>query len=101
MGGLSNAVIQDLSRLGDYDNLILEMTGSETEISVPKLNSRTLLSVGSADGVDALDASNDAEALWFGTATIKMTTLTTAYTQIESSISTDVTLTTSLGTSPS
>ena len=95
--------VKDLSRLGDYDNLILEITGSEMEISVPKssLSDQTLMSAGDNAGAAKEPMP---EALWFGTTTIHMTnveTVTTAmtYSQIESP-ATDMTLATSLGTSP-
>jgi len=90
---LTNQAVQDLSRLGDYDNLILEITGSEMEISVP--SSRTTLDAGNGDAADAQALPATPESLWFGSTTIHMTdveTVTTAMTYSQ--------LATSLGTSP-
>lgn len=115
-----NLAMQDLSRVGEdsdedynlnrkrpasnYDNLII--TGSELEVTMPKYSNRTLLAVdtdGSDVNIRPLD-SNDPETLWFGTTSIQMVETvqtTVSFTQIESSANTDLTLTTSLGTSPS
>lgn len=126
-----NLAVQDLSRVGedsdeDYnlnrkrstttpENLNAEgevtivTTGIETGYSA---NNRTLLTINTGDSADENDGANlqstttdIAEALWFGSTsiqTVESVQTTMSYTQMEESISTDVTLTTtSLGTSPS
>ena len=124
---IHNLAVQDLSRVGedsdeDYSlnrkrpatstfdsNLNVEVTGNAGESEAPhspsKRHNRTLLAVdtdGSDVSIRPLD-SDSAEALWFNrNIQIPDHTSTThiSYTHMES-LSADVTLTTSLGTSPS
>ena len=107
----------------NYENLEIDMTlsanmgqspsspsGGDSNVTVnrPTVAKRTLLAVDTdGDGdvsIRPLDADS-AEALWFGSTsiqTVESVQTTMSYGQLEESISTDVTLTTtSLGTSPS
>ena len=124
-----NLAVQDLSRVGedsdeDY-NLNRKRTtssdyaGFEGEVTVttsasdevdaqnPLAGNRTMLTINTDDNnVTLRPLEGDiAEALWFGSTsiqTVESVQTTMSYTQMEESISTDVTLTTtSLGTSPS
>lgn len=120
-----NLAVQDLSRVGedsdeDYnlnrkrptpDHVNLEgdvtvLTGqvdAELPIGLSGTN-RTLLTINDDNELRPLDG-DIAESLWFGSTsiqTVESVQTTMSYNQMEESISTDVTLTTtSLGTSPS
>ena len=110
------------SSSSNYENLEIEMnmsadmglsspTGgdySNVTVNRPSVAKRTILAVDTDGDGDVnmrpLDADS-AEALWFGSTsiqTVESVQTTMSYSQLEESISTDVTLTTtSLGTSPS